>query len=222
MKLAKLEGRGGKLLKSVLAHPNARFVEQAAINTLGYSLFFEIGDRLFKDKQIARGVWKGDNNSIIPAKPDAPAPEKKHYGFFTNEPSVGRFVLRRMLPTAVSISAYTAFKFRHSYMHLGDFVVKPAEKILPQMPKLIKIETIAVLWFAMIPLVAEKWEKIYDGFFDKLEKKAQAKDGVVPATPAAHEASTPAPKLAEAPTHTISAPEAHARVHAAQTQQLAV
>ena len=189
---AKEKGLEKQLLKDVITHPSAKFVEQAAINTLGYSLFFEMGDRLFKDRQVARGKWAGDAHSIKALKgdatPDMPE-QKKHYGFFTDEPSVGRFVFRRMLPTAVSISAYTAFKFRHAYMQLGDFALKPAEKvmvegveknvlpkILPQIPNLIKVETIAVLWFTMIPYISEKWEKAYDNFFAKKEKQAAAKD----------------------------------------------
>lgn len=198
---AKAVGRKG-LLKEVITHPNAKFVEQAAINTLGYSLFFEMGDRLFKDRQIARGLWKGDKNSIT-GKTEEPLP-KKHYGFFTDDPSLGRFVLRRMLPTAVSIGAYTAFKFRHSYMHLGDYKVNPGP-ILPQIPKLTKIETTAVLWFAMIPFVNEAWEKVYDKFFDTLEKKAQAKNAPpVEATPRAIATATatvsgaPLPRVAQA------------------------
>lgn len=198
-KAAKAAGKaeGKLLLKEVITHPNAKFVEQAAINTLGYSLFFEMGDRLFKDRQIARGKWPGENYSIKPAKAspeiddakdgtqpikvEEHRPAKGKYSFFTDEPSVGRFIFRRMLPTAVSITAYTAFKFRHAYMHLGDLAVKPG-KILPQIPGLAKTEITAVLWFAMIPYVAEKWEKLYDGFFDKLEHKHNP-DANSPITP---------------------------------------
>lgn len=212
---AKAEGRGGKLLKQVLTHPNAKFVEQAAINTLGYSLFFEIGDRLFKDRQIQRGVWKGDKNSIGGKTTEEPQP-KKHFGFFTDEPSVGRFVLRRMLPTAVSIGAYTAFKFRHSYMHLGPLAVKEGP-IAPQLGKLTGIETKAVLWFAMIPFVNEAWEKVYDKFFARLEKQAATVDAKEPVPAPRHETVEPA-VVPQAPAVQVTQATAQARVSAPATQ----
>lgn len=173
------EGRGGKLLREVITHPNAGFIEQMAINTLGYSVFFEIGDRLFKDTQIRRGLWKGEHHSIVNQLPDSavapdptqPVPEKK-YGFFTDEPSLGRFLFRRMLPTVASIGAYTAFKFRHSYMLLGNFELAKDKAILPQIPKLIGIEGTAVTLFAIIPFIGDKWEKAYDDFFAKKEAEA--------------------------------------------------
>lgn len=50
--------------KEGIINPKAEFVPQAAINALGYSLFFELGDRRFKDKQMSRGMWAGRAHSI--------------------------------------------------------------------------------------------------------------------------------------------------------------
>lgn len=192
-----------KLMWDAVFHPKAKFVEQAVINTLGYSLFFEMGDRLYKDVQIRRGVWPGEYNSIkaLKASPDdynagiqqdnSPVerrkyadsaleakPEPHHYSLFTAEPSLARFAFRRVLPTAASITAYTALKMRAAGMAFNDFQIKPG-KILPQIPKLWGTEGLATVLFFMIPIVSENWEKAYDNFFNKLEKKAQAKDVVV-------------------------------------------
>lgn len=212
-KQAKAEGRGLKLLKDVITHPNARFLEQAATNTIGYSLFFELGDRLFKDKQIKRGVWPGEPHSTkaLKAAPDEFAqgiknnkddkqqgkyaesamearPDRERYGFFTSEPSVARFVFRRVLPTAIGISAYTAFKFRHAYMLAGDFpfgaevrsatneLVKAGQAITPKavLGKAV-LEGGATSLFFLIPWVAEPWERAYDKFWEKMEHRAAAK-----------------------------------------------
>lgn len=197
------QGIGAKyqLLKSVVVNPKARFIEQAAINTLGYSLFFEMGDRLFKDKQIRRGVWAGDAHSTkaLKATPDdyvegiqrlqADAPDERkynesarvakpshsQYAAFTQEPSVTRFVFRRVLPTALGIGAYTAFKFRHAYMVGGDFAFKPNQPQLKQVPGLALLEGAATSLFFLIPWIAEPWEKAYDNFWERLEKRAQEK-----------------------------------------------
>lgn len=188
-------GPKAKLLGSVIVHPKARFIEQALINTIGYSLFFEIGDRLYKDRQIKRGIWAGDAHSTkaLKATPDAfeegiqrqrdddqdrkyadsakvALPSHGRFSALTDEPTVTRFVFRRVLPTFVGITAYTAFKFRHSYMFLGDFDYKKGP-ILKNLPKLAGIEGLATSLFFLIPWVSEPWEKRYDAFADKLEKK---------------------------------------------------
>ncbi len=214
---ARQEGRALTLLRDVILHSEAKFLPHAAINTIAYSLFFELGDRLYKDKQIERGIWTNDPNSLggkgsaYPSvqkekqekedhQPDhhgavdKPTEIDKTYGFFTNEPSIGRFMFRRVFPTALSISAYTAFKFRHAYMLLGDFPElgkdgKPALKTIRDVPKSAWREGAAVTLFFLIPWITEPWTKFYDNFFEKLEKKARGEplDNDIPATPATKE-----------------------------------
>ena len=195
------EGLGNKLklMGSVIAHPKAKFIPQAAINSFGYALFFELGDRLFKDTQIRRGVWPGEHHSIkaLKAAPDEyaqgikdgnefskpkyadsalePVKEKNHYAFFTSEPSVGRFVFRRLLPTAVGITMYTAAKMRWAAMLGNDFEYKKAIS-LKEFGSKAWGEGAATSLFFLIPIVSEPWEKMYDAFFAKKEKAAQLRD----------------------------------------------
>lgn len=196
------QGAGAKLklLKDVILKPEAKFVKQAAINSFGYALFFEMGDRLFKDTQIRRGVWPGEHHSIkaLKAAPDEyeqgikdgnitsnapkyadsalePVKEKNHYAFFTSEPGLGRFVFRRLLPTAAGITLYTGAKMRWAAMAGNDFQYA-AGKMAPQFLKKAWGEGAATSLFFLIPIVSEPWEKMYDAFFAKKEKVAQLKD----------------------------------------------
>lgn len=195
-------GLGNKLkfMGRVLT-PQTKFVQHSAINTFGYSLFFELGDRLFKDTQIRRGVWPGEDHSIkaLKAAPDEyekgiqqqnidenkpkfedsaaeARPEKSHYKAFTAEPSVPRFLIRRVLPTAVGITAYTGAKMRWGTMLGNDFSYKAGESLIKKIPKLAWGEGLATSLFFLIPIVTEPWEKAYDNFFAKKERIAQAKD----------------------------------------------
>lgn len=190
-------------MRDVIMNPKARFIEQAAINTFGYSLFFELGDRLYKDKQLERRLWQGDPNNISnkegSADPSASLaddeeterqriinkfgkklhhgqvkraePSDKKYGFFTDEPSLGRFLFRRVLPTSLGITAYTALKMRQSYMWLGGPF--PDIRSARDIPKNIWREGAAVSLFFLIPWVSDPWSRIYDNFFAKLEGKAK-------------------------------------------------
>lgn len=189
-----------KLLAYSVGHPNTKFFAHAAINSFGYALFFELGDRLFKDVQIRRGVWPGEHNSIkaLKAAPDEyekgiqdgidagkpkfedsaalAAPEKHHYAFFDSEPSLGRFVFRRLLPTAAGITLYTAVKMRWSSMAFNNFDYGKAPITLKEIGKKALGEGLATSLFFLIPIISEPWEKIYDNFFERKEKIAQAKD----------------------------------------------
>lgn len=189
-----------KLLGHSIIHPSAKFIPQALINVAGYSWFFELGDRLFKDVQIRRGVWPGEHHSIkaLKAAPDEyeqgikdgnqaanrqkyedsaaeAVPDKNHYGFFTAEPSLGRFLFRRVLPTAVGITAYTAFKMRWATM-VGNHFAYDKGITGGQFFKKAWGEGAATSLFFLIPIVTEPWEKWYDNFFEKKEKIAQMKE----------------------------------------------
>ncbi|MES2983717.1 MAG: hypothetical protein V4735_00840 [Pseudomonadota bacterium] len=201
--LKTVEGWGNKLrvMGSAIAHPSAKFIPQAAINSFGYALFFEMGDRLFKDTQIRRGVWPGEHHSIkaLKAAPDEyeqgikdgnennnnkpkyadsalqAVSEQRHYGFFTNEPGLGRFIFRRLLPTAVGITAYTGVKMRWASM-LGNHFDYGKGPLGKQFIGKALGEGAATSLFFLIPIVSEPWEKMYDTFFAAKEKKAQMRD----------------------------------------------
>ena len=145
-------------------------------------------------------MWPGEHNSIkaLKAAPDEyakgiqdgnegnkpkfedgaveAAPEKRHYGFFTSEPGVGRFLFRRVLPTAVGITAYTAAKMRWGTMLGNNFSYNATEPLLKKIPELAWGEGLATSLFFLIPIVSEPYEKAYDAFFSKKEKVAQLKD----------------------------------------------
>jgi hypothetical protein len=153
-----------KQVKELWFNPKAKLLQNSAVWTFSYSLFFLLSESLFKDVQLRRGLWKGHPNSLkngpddvvggpgaidyktpekdiaIPQdkgeKPAAPSStislsaeegykrvdEKQddekakdsqqvlRYPFFTAEPSVGRFIIRRLLPVSVGITAYAALK----------------------------------------------------------------------------------------------------------------
>jgi len=130
----------------------SKLLQNMAVWTLSYSLFFLLAESLFKDKQISRGLWKGHPNSLKngpddivggPGAVNFQTPENEtilyksaeggyepvhphvkdekdevakdshqplRFPFFTGEPSMGRFIIRRVLPVAVGISAYAALK----------------------------------------------------------------------------------------------------------------
>lgn len=134
--------------------PKSKLLQNAAVWTFSYSLFFLLAESLFKDVQVRRGLWKGHPNSLkngpddtvggpgapdfkspendVAYRPDGsvsrpeekarPSQEKLRYPALTGEPSLGRFIFRRVLPVAVGISGYAAMK-RVGYLAAG----KPME-----------------------------------------------------------------------------------------------
>lgn len=153
----------GKQVKELWFNPKAKLLQNGAVWTMSYSLFFLLAECLFKDVQVRRGLWKGHPNSLkngpddvvggpgaieyktpekdIAISGDTPsttitkpsatislsaeegyrqvshddekAKDSEHplrYPFFTAEPSIGRFLIRRVLPVSVGITAYAALK----------------------------------------------------------------------------------------------------------------
>lgn len=154
----------GKQVKELWFNPKAKLLQNGAVWTFSYSLFFLLAECLFKDVQVRRGLWKGHPNSLKngpddvvggPGAIDYKTPEKDiaiasdspattatkpsatlrlsaeegykqvekqdddkakdsqhtlRYPFFTAEPSIGRFLIRRVLPVSVGITAYAALK----------------------------------------------------------------------------------------------------------------
>lgn len=50
--------------KELTLNPKGKLLQQGAIWTFSYSLFFLLAECLFKDVQIRRGLWKGHPNSL--------------------------------------------------------------------------------------------------------------------------------------------------------------
>lgn len=197
----------GHFWKEAIANPKANFIPQAAIYSLGYSLFFELGDRRFKDKQMSRGLWAGrsdrigsgskSNPSLLqePLHPeDESAPQQPEDGsthmlgelpegsrmndtlsVLTSEPSVVRWFGRRFIPTAISITAYTALKFRAGQLFFGKF---------PDPEKMNSVggfltnawrEGANTTQFFMIPFVSDKYAPAFDNFVNRLEAKVSGR-----------------------------------------------
>lgn len=180
-----------------VAHPEAKLLQNAAIWTIAYSIFFEAAERIFKDMQLKRGKWMGNSNSLKNA-PDDPnvggyaadghthefhqnePPPKPKLDILTGDPSICRFVFRRVLPVAVGITGYAVAK-RSAYLKLGG----PMEAITHDMAKPGSFSrnlqgwrgdalreggataTFGVLWMA-----TDAWGSWYDKFFANLQEKA--------------------------------------------------
>lgn len=133
----------GQAVKRVWS-PDSKLLQNAAVWTLSYSVFFELSNRLFKDWQIRQGTWQGYPNSInrtpdsasghppgdIHINPEGKtgvivdqgnakdAAHKKPESHISDDPSLSRLVLRRIVPVALGISAYAALK-RVGYVTVG-------------------------------------------------------------------------------------------------------
>ena len=153
----------GKQVKELWFNPKAKLLQNGAIWTMSYSLFFLLSESLFKDVQLRRVLWKCHPNSLkngpddvvggpgaisyktpekdiaipqdkgekpaaasstislsaeegykqVEKQDDDKAKDSQHalrFPFFTAEPSVGRFIIRRVLPVSIGITAYAALK----------------------------------------------------------------------------------------------------------------
>lgn len=54
----------GTQVKEALVGPKAKLLQNGAVWTMSYSLFFLLAESLFKDVQLKRGLWKGHPNSL--------------------------------------------------------------------------------------------------------------------------------------------------------------
>ncbi len=119
-------------------------------------------------------------------EPEPAAKDSKHplcYPFFSGEPSMGRFIFRRVLPVCVGISAYAALK-RVGYLAAGG-VMKPIT--VPVANELkgfgghakfylenARREGIATAMFGALWAATDAWGGWYDDFFHKLQKQENA------------------------------------------------
>lgn len=142
----------GKAVKRVWS-PKSNLLQNAAIWTVSYSIFFEMAERIAKDYQIKHGTWKGYPNSLA-KKPDSitghppgdihinpdgspgvtadnnttgvSQPKEHSLGA---DPGIARFVFRRVVPVALGISAYAMLK-RAGYVAVGGPMTPITEDVL--------------------------------------------------------------------------------------------
>lgn len=174
-------------------HPEGKLLQQAAIFTIAYSIFFEIAERIFKDVQVRRGKWNGHANSLKNTKDDhivgappsgdvAKEQEEKDakpkHGWLTEDPSLGRLVFRRILPVAVGISAYAAMK-RFGYIVAGgpmqpitnEIATGGLKKNLETFGINSWREGFATSMFFTLWAATDAWGTWYDKFFEKQQNK---------------------------------------------------
>ena len=151
--------------------------------------------------QLKRGKWLGNTNSLKNA-PDDPnvggyaadghthefhqnePPPKPKLDIFTGDPSICRFVFRRVLPVAVGITGYAVLK-RSAYWHLGGPMTPVTHamvdslkdgKALQQHGSAIwsdfKREGGATAMFGVLWMATDAWGNAYDKFFAKLQDPA--------------------------------------------------
>ncbi len=185
---------------AILFRKDANWLRQAGTNTIAYGTFFEIADQLAKQFRWQRGIpdptlpisKQTDERGHTVFQFDDP---NKHFGFFTNDTGIGRLALRRMLPVAVGIGAYTGAKrlgYRYSLPpgKAETFFKEGADgaaKVfgLDPNPKGTFLmnawrEGAATSLFFLYPMVKDPWEHVYDEFFEKLENKAREKESRPP------------------------------------------
>ena len=190
--------------KRAVLHPEAKLVQNAAIWTIAYSIFFEAAERIFKDMQLKRGKWLGNTNSLKNAPNDptvggysagkvgyaadghtdefhheAPPPKPK-LDILTGDPSICRFVFRRVLPVAVGITGYAVAK-RSAYLKLGGGM-EPITHAMAQEGKAAenlkgwwgdaKREGAATATFGVLWMATDAWGSWYDRFFANMQDKA--------------------------------------------------
>lgn len=97
----------------------------------GFIAFFELSDRLYKDVQVRRGIWKGEDHSLTKAddsqKGASSTNQVKYRGnypdTFDGDPSLKTLTMNRVIPTIIGISMYAVLK-RASYHIWGNFAGK--------------------------------------------------------------------------------------------------
>ncbi|PZP84864.1 MAG: hypothetical protein DI582_07660 [Azospirillum brasilense] len=154
---------------------SSRGFTEAGVFVLSFLSFFELSDRLYKDVQVRRGIWKGEQNSLIRVQPRA-AEEKetleheagldkdfdyqqaKHpthtETFGKSDPNLLRLGFVRVLPTVLGIGAYT-FTKRAAYASMGHFTAKDS------FAKRATVEGLATATFFVMTTAADTFEGLW-------------------------------------------------------------
>lgn len=201
--------------KRAVLHPEARLIQNAAIWTVAYSIFFEAAERIFKDMQLKRGKWQGNSNSLKNAPHDPNVggyaaeghthefhqnepPPKPKLDILTGDPSICRFMFRRVLPVAVGITAYAVAK-RSVYLATGDkggpmTVIDQAiaKSSLGEKTKIFTgnaiREGLATGTFGVLWMATDAWGTWYDKFFEKLQGNKEKHKPLTPEQAKNHDA----------------------------------
>lgn len=182
------------------------YLQEAGIVAASFVPFFELGDRRYKDAQVARGIWLNDPTSLVRKSDEQAKAElqegqaligavdtgKSHVTAIqnamvrksaeslhatghlrpTDTPTLGCFVMRRVVPTFMGIGAYVAGK-RLAYMGLGTIPEHYNKQggFLGNLARIAVIEGAATSLFWLNASVIDKYEPWYDKTF----KDSQAK-----------------------------------------------
>lgn len=183
-------------VKRAVIRPDAKLLQNGAIWTIAYSIFFEASERIFKDMQLKRGKWLGHANSLKNADDpivggttpnyvdtpidvhEQPVPTKPKLDLLTGDPSICRFLLRRMAPVAVGITAYAALK-RSAYLAVGGpmsfvdnaIIKKGFSANTTEFLKDAWREGAATAMFGALWTATDAWGNFYDKFFARLQDK---------------------------------------------------
>lgn len=186
----------GQAYKRAVLSPQAKVAQNAAIWTIAYSIFFEASERIFKDMQLKRGKWLGNTNSLKNT-PDDPnvggyaadghthefhqnePPAKPKLDILTGDPSICRFVFRRVLPVSAGITAY-AFLKRGGYIAAGgpmqpvthEAIGKGFGANMKNFGVDAWREGAATAMFGALWVATDAWGSWYDKLFASLQDKA--------------------------------------------------
>lgn len=196
----KIEPTFGVLKKPLFSLTKPEIINWVGINTVAYSIFFEIADQLGKRRRERAGIADPTKNindidmsKIEPGKVQEILDQPKTYGFFTDDSGAGRWIFRRMLPVAAGVGSYVLMKPKmmevsSNWVGLNKGL-EEAQAIARSrgvdVPGAIAsmsgkgnlwqnsfVEGMGTALFANYTFVKDPWERAYDRFFDKLERKA--------------------------------------------------
>jgi hypothetical protein len=193
------KGKRWQHLKNVYSRAGGYWAE-AAIIAASFVPFFELGDRRYKDAQVARGIWLNDPTSLVRKSDEQAAMElaaSKHLladkdntsdvhdivqksaaslkatGHLrpTDAPTFSCFAMRRVVPTFLGIGAYVAGK-RLAYLGMGTMTEHYNPKNwLGSLAKMAVVEGAATSLFWINSSVVDKFEPWYDKNFKDSKPK---------------------------------------------------
>lgn len=134
---------------------------------------------------ISTSAEEGYQRTTIDTDEAKDSTHKLRFPFFTGEPSMGRFIIRRVLPVSVGITAYAALK-RAGYLTVGGQMtplvataegIQAGEKTVQGLGGHAKLflkntwkEGAATSMFGALWVATDAWGTFYDKFFHNLQK----------------------------------------------------
>ncbi len=188
-------------IKNVMTTRKGGLLPEMAIVAASFVPFFELGDRRYKDAQVARGIWLNDPSSLVrksetqakhelaqgeemfannkPTKYQDELVQKSYDSFKAtghlrpaDAPTFSCFAMRRVVPTFMGIGAYVAGK-RLAYMGMGTMTEhnKPGRHWLKNLAMMAAVEGAATSLFWINASVIDKFEPWYDKHFKDSKPK---------------------------------------------------